>query len=56
MFIEKFHVMNMKTMKAKRLSRYMKVKKNYCKIGLNLILNTNNEMKKKQKNKKNKTP
>jgi hypothetical protein len=49
MFVKKLHVMNMKTMKAKRLSRYMKVKNNYCKIGLNLILNTNNENK-KQKN------
>jgi hypothetical protein len=27
MFIEKFHGMNMKTTKAKRSSRYMKVKK-----------------------------
>jgi 23S rRNA pseudoU1915 N3-methylase RlmH len=49
MFVKKLHVMNMKTMNAKRLARYMKFFKNYCKIGLNLILNTNNENK-KQKN------
>jgi hypothetical protein len=48
MFVAKLHVMNMKTMKAKRLARYMKIENNYCKMGLNLILNTNNENKKQK--------